>query len=118
VPIQVDLNELDFRKMGRQKKWRSPEINFKNKIPGRLISRTLRNRQRDHEKPILVIEVNDRISEDDIDERIPGDNIDANTPQFNFVSNFPPFLKKQEDFLGIQHDVKQIVEHVKLPSTE
>jgi hypothetical protein len=65
-----------------------------------------------------VIEVDDRISEDDINDRIPDDDIDADTPQFDFVSNLPPFLKKQEGFSGIQHDLKQVMEQVKLPSTE
>jgi hypothetical protein len=73
-----------------------------------------------------VIEVNDRffdddiddqIVEDDIDDWIPGDDIDVNTPHFNFISNLPPFLNKQEGFLGIQHDLKQIMEQVKLPCT-
>jgi hypothetical protein len=42
-PIRVDSNEIDIKKQGRRKKQRSPDINFKNKRPGRLISRTLRN---------------------------------------------------------------------------
>jgi hypothetical protein len=117
-PIQVDLNELEIKKQGRRKIQRSPDINFKNKRHGRLISRTLRNRHRDHEKPIPVIEVDDRISEDDIDDQIPEDDIDVDTPQFDFVSNLPPFLKKQQGFSGIQHDLKRIMEQDKLPTTE
>jgi hypothetical protein len=68
----------------------------------------LRNRHRDHEKPIPIIEVNDQIYENDT-------NVD--TPQFDFVLNLRPFLKKQQGFSCIQHDLKQIMEHDKLPTT-
>jgi hypothetical protein len=97
-PVMVDLNEVKIKKQGRRKTQRIPDIDFKNKRPGRLISRMLRNRHHDHEKPIPVIDVDDWISEDDT-------NVDA--PQFDFVSNLPPFLKKQQGFSGIQHDLKK-----------
>jgi hypothetical protein len=108
-PVMVDLNEVKIKKHGRRKTQRIPDIDFKNNRPGRLIFRTLRNRHRDHEKPIPVIDVNDQISEDDTN---------AYAPQFNFVSNLPPFLKKQQGFSGIQHDLKRIMEQGKLPTTE
>jgi hypothetical protein len=79
-PIQVDLNEPTVKKKGRHKKQSSPDINFKNKRPGRLISRKMRNRQRDHEKSIPVIEVDDHFSEDDIDDFIAEDDIDDSDP--------------------------------------
>jgi hypothetical protein len=73
-PIRID--ELEITKHGRRKIQRSPDIDFKIKRPGQLISRTLRNRQRDHEKPIPVIEVDDQFYEDDIEDRIAEDDID------------------------------------------
>ena len=88
-PIWVDSNEMNIKKLGRQKKQQIPDINFENKRHCRLISRTLRNRQCDHEKPIPVIEVDDwfsedyiddRVVEDDIDDQIYGDDIDVDTP--------------------------------------
>jgi len=93
-PIQVGSNEIDIKKQARWKKQRNPYINFKNKRPGQLISQTLRNRQRDFEKPIPMIKVDDQFFEDDIDDRIHGDDTDVDTPQFDFVSNIPPFLNK------------------------
>jgi hypothetical protein len=69
----------------------------------------VRNRHHNHEKPIPVIEVNDQIFENDTD---------VDTPQFTFVSNLPPFLKKQQIFLGIQQDLKRIMEWDKLPTIE
>lgn len=107
-PIRVDLNESTVKKKGRHDKKSSPDINFQNKRPSRLISRKVRNQQRDNEKSIHVIEIddcfseddiNDLIVEDDIDDPILGDNINVDTTQFDFVSNLPPFLKKQEVFL-------------------
>jgi hypothetical protein len=74
-----------------------------------------------------VIEVDDRFSEDDIDDRVVQDDIydqilgydiDFDTPQFDFVWNLPPFLNKHEGFIGIEHDLKQIMEQVKFPSIE
>jgi hypothetical protein len=99
-PIQIDLNEPTVKKKGRHKKQSSPDINFKNKRHGRLISRKMRNRQRENEKSIPVIEIDDIIFiEDDIDDQILGNDIDIDTTQFDFISNLPPFLKKQEGFL-------------------
>jgi arginine utilization protein RocB len=87
----------------------------------------LKNQQRDHQSTIPVIEVNDRfskdeiddfISQEDIDDQILGNDIDTNITQFDFISNLPPFLKEQEGFSGIQHNLKQITRQVKLPSAK
>ena len=38
--------------------------------------------------------------------------------QYNFISELRSFLKNQEGFVGISHDLKQTIEHTKAPITE
>jgi hypothetical protein len=75
-PIQVVLKESTVKKKRRCKKQSSPYVNFTNKRPGRLLSRKLRNQQRDNEKSTPVIEVDDHFSEDEIEYFIAQEDID------------------------------------------
>jgi hypothetical protein len=47
-----------------------------------------------------------------------GNKIDTDAIQYDFISNLPPFLKNQEGFSGIQHDLKQITGQTKFPSAK
>jgi hypothetical protein len=71
VPIheqtQVVVNKSIVKKNRRHKEQINSDLNFTNKRPGKLISRSLRNRQRDHLSLIPVIEVDRHLSEDEID---------------------------------------------------
>jgi hypothetical protein len=58
--IRVVLKETSIKKKSRFKKQSSPDVNFTNKRPGRLLSIKLRNQQRDNEKLTPVIKVDDR----------------------------------------------------------
>jgi hypothetical protein len=102
-------------------------VNFTNKRLGRLISRKLRNLQQDHLSSIPVIEVDDHFFEDeidkfldqeDVDDQFLGNEIDTDVIKYTFISNLPPFLKNQEGFSGIQHDMKKITGQNKTPSTK
>jgi hypothetical protein len=81
----VDINEIKTKKQGRHKTQRVPDLDFKNKINGRLLSRMIRNQHHSHEKPIPIIDFEDWISTDDTS---------VGSPKYNFVSNLPPFLKE------------------------
>jgi hypothetical protein len=85
----VDINEIKTKKQGKHKTQRVPDIDFKNKRNDRLLSRMVRNRHHNREKPIPIIDVEDRIFVDDTS---------VDLPQYDFVSNLPPFLKEQEGF--------------------
>jgi len=67
----VDLNGIKTKKQGREKAQRVPNVDFKNKISGRLLSRMVKNRHHTSEKPIPIIDVEDRISADDTSVDIP-----------------------------------------------
>jgi len=125
--IQVVLKESTVKKKRRCKKHSIPDVNFTNKRPSHLLYRKLRNQNRDNEKLTPLIEVDDHFFEDeieyfidqeDIDDRIMGKNINTDGIQFDFISNIPPFLKKQEGFFVIQHDLKQITGQTKFPFAE
>jgi hypothetical protein len=77
--IWINLNGPIVKKKGRHEKQISPYINFKNKRLDRLVCRKMKNPQRDHEKSIPVIEIDDNFSEDDIDDWILGNDIDTDT---------------------------------------
>jgi hypothetical protein len=126
-PIQVVLNKSTVKKKGKCEKQSSTNVNFTNKRRGRLLSRKLRNQQRGNDKLNPVIEVDDHFAKDDIDifiaqenvdDQFLGNNINTDAIQFNLISNFPPFLKNQDGFSGIQHDMKQITGLTKLPSAK
>jgi hypothetical protein len=97
----VDINEIKTEKQGKHKTHRVPDIDFRNKRNDQILSRMVRNQHHNCEKPIPIIDVEDRIYVDDT-------NIDL--PQYDVVSNLPPFLKEQEGFSGIQYDLKRIME--------
>jgi hypothetical protein len=74
-----------------------------------------------------VIEVNDHLSDDEIDEFLSredvddqflGNEIDIDAIQYDFIANIPPFLKNQEGFSGIWHNLKQIIGQTKVPSAK
>ena len=75
-PIQVVLNKSIVKKSRKHKEQSNSELNFTNKRPCRLISRSLKNRQRDHLSSIPVIEVDDHFSEDEIDNFIGQEDVD------------------------------------------
>jgi hypothetical protein len=54
------------RKIRKGKKKQSLDLNFMNKRSGRLISRSLRNRKKDHLSSISTIKVNDHYSDQEI----------------------------------------------------
>jgi hypothetical protein len=62
-----------------------------------------------------VIEVDDHLSDDeineflareDVDNQCLGNEIGIEAIQYDFVSELPPFLKNQEGFAGISHDLR------------
>jgi hypothetical protein len=53
--------------------------------------------------------IEDAISVDDAS----SDATKIDSPQYDFVSNLPPFLKEQEEFLGIQYYLKRVMEQDK-----
>jgi len=60
-------------------------------------------------------EIDNFISQEDVYDWVLGNKIDIDVIQYNFFSNLPPFLKTQEDFSSIRHDLKQITEKTKVP---
>jgi hypothetical protein len=126
-PTQGVLNKSIVKKNRKHKEQSNSDLNFTNKRPGRLISRSLRNRQRDHLSSIPVIEVDDHLSEDEIDKFLAQEDVDdqflgnetgIEAIQYDFVSKLPSFLKNQEGFAGIRHDLKQVTEQTKMPSAK
>jgi hypothetical protein len=126
-PNQGFFNKPIVNKNRKQKKHGNLDLSFVNKRPGMLISRNLRNRQQDHLISIPVIEVDDHLSDDEINEFLSreyvdkqclGNEIYIQDIQYDFVSEIPPFLKNQEGFAGISHDLKQAIENTKAPIAE
>jgi hypothetical protein len=78
----VDLDEIKTKKHGRLKTQRVPDIDYENKRSSRIISRIVKYRHHNHEQPIPIIDVDDRIYVDDTS---------TEAPQYDFVSNLPSF---------------------------
>jgi hypothetical protein len=126
-PTQGFINKSTVKKNHKKKKQGNSDLSFVNKRPGKLISRSLRNRQQDHLSSISVIEVDDHLTDDEINEFLAREDVDnqclrnetcSEAIQYDFVSELPPFLKNQEGFTGISHDLKQATEKTKAPITE
>jgi hypothetical protein len=69
-PTHGVMNKSIVNKKLKHKGQSNLDLSFVNKRPSRLISRNLRNRQQDHLSSILVIEVDDHLSDDEINEFI------------------------------------------------
>jgi hypothetical protein len=76
---------------------------------------------------ISTIEVNDHFSDDeindflaleDLDNQYLGNETTVQDEQYDLVSRLPPFLKGQEGFVGISHDLKQATEKHEIPVAE
>jgi hypothetical protein len=92
-----------------------------------LISRSLRNRKKDHLSSISTIEVNDHCSDQEINDFLAQEDPDnqslknetvGQVEQYDFVSRLPPCLKGQEGFVGISHDLKQATGKHEIPIVE
>jgi hypothetical protein len=126
-PNQGFSDKPTVKKNRKKKKQGNSDLSFVNKRPGRLISRSLRNRQQDHLSSISVIEVDDHLTDDEINEFLAREDVDnqclgnetgSEAIQYDFVSELPPFLKNQEGFAGISHDLKQATKKTKAPIAE
>jgi hypothetical protein len=78
------------------------EIDFRNKRVGHVLSRMIRNKNRQKDSPIPTITIMDQDSSEDISRNCEEDS----HAQYDFVSNLPPFLRDCEGFSGIQADLK------------
>jgi hypothetical protein len=67
-PNQNCNDKPTARKIRKGKKKQSSDLNFMNKRFGRLISRSLRNRKKDHLRSISTIEVDDHCSDQEIND--------------------------------------------------
>jgi hypothetical protein len=74
-----------------------------------------------------MIEVNDHCSDEEINDFLAQEDLDnqclknetvGQVEQYDFVSRLPPFLKGQEGFVGISHDLKQATRKHKIPVVE
>jgi hypothetical protein len=117
-PNQNHNDKPTVRKIHKGKKTQSSYLNFMNKRSGRLISRILRNRKKDHLRLISIstIEVNDSCSNQEINDFLAqedtniqclGNETIGQDEQYEFVSGLPPCLKGKEGFVGISRDLKQ-----------
>jgi hypothetical protein len=61
------------------------EVEFKNKRNGHILSRMIRNRQKQRNDPIQMIMIEDQNS---VENKSP-DSTEDSHPQYDFVSNFP-----------------------------
>jgi hypothetical protein len=79
-----------------------PDLNFKNKRVGRLISRKLRNKSNSHASSIKMIEIHES-SDSEIDRFLAEEDPLSSQPPldqpYNFVDNLPPCLKHMKGFL-------------------
>jgi hypothetical protein len=121
------VTNLLLRKIVREKQLDNLDVSFINKRSGQLISRSLRNRKHDHLSSISMIKVNDHCSNDEINDFLAREDMDnqclenetfGQVVQYNFVSRLPPFLKGQEGFVGIGHDLKQATGRAEAPIAE
>jgi hypothetical protein len=128
IELTQGLNDKPTVKKNRKKKKQgNSDLSFINKRQGRLISRSLRNRQQDHLSSISVIEVDDHLTDDeindflareDVDNQCLGNEIVSEATQYDFVSKLPLFLKDQKGFAGIGHDLKQATGKTEAPIVE
>jgi len=102
-------------------------LNFINKRSNRLISRSLRNKKQDHLRSISGIEDNDHYSNDEINDFLALEDPDnhclrnettGQTEKYDFISILPPFMKGQEEFYGISHDLKEATKKHGIPIVE
>jgi hypothetical protein len=72
----------------------------------------------DHLSSILVIEINDHCFDDVINYFLEREDVDnqclvnetiGQAIQYDFISRLPSFLKGQEGFVGIGHDLKKAI---------
>jgi hypothetical protein len=121
------LKKSIVKKNHKHKEQSNSDLSFVNKRPGRLISKNFRNREQVHLSSIPVIEVDDHLYDDeineflareDVDDQFLGNETSIEDIQYDFVSELPPFLKNQEGFTGICHDMKQVAEQTKMPSAK
>jgi hypothetical protein len=114
-------------KIRKGKKQQSSDLNFVNKRSGRLISRGLRNRKKDHLRSISTIKVNDHCLDEDINDFLAKEDPDnqclkneivVQAKPYDFVSRLPMFLKGQEGFVGLIHDLKQVARKHERPIVE
>jgi hypothetical protein len=126
-PNQNHNDKPTVRKLRKGKKKQSSDLNFMNKRSGRLISRSLRNRKKDHLSSISTIEVNDHCSDQEIndflaqedpDNQCLGNETTGQDEQYDFVSRLPPCLKGKEGFAGISRDLKQATGKQEKPVVE
>jgi hypothetical protein len=128
IELTQGLNDKPTVKKNRKKKKQgNSDLSFVNKRQGKLISRSLRNRQQDHLSSISVIEVNDHLTDDEINDFLSREYVDnqclgnetvSKAIQYDFVSKLPPFLKDQKGFVGIGHDLKQATGKTEAPIAE
>jgi len=67
-PNLKNNDNLIANKIRKGKKQHNSDLNFRNKRYGRFISRSLRNKKRDHLSSISTIEVNDQCSDQEIND--------------------------------------------------
>ena len=63
-------------------------------------------------------EINDFLSREDVDKQGFENEIVGEATQYDFVSKLPPFLKHQNGFDGIGHDLKQATGKTEAPNAE
>jgi hypothetical protein len=63
-------------------------------------------------------EINDFLAWEDPDNQCLKNETVGQAEQYDFVSRLPPFLKGQEGFAGISHDLKQVTEKHEIPVVE
>jgi hypothetical protein len=97
-PNQGHSDEPTVKKIRKGKKQQGSDLNFMNKRSGRLISRSLRNRKKDHLSSISTIEVNDHCSDEEINDFLAQEDPDnqclkneivGQDEQYDFVSSLP-----------------------------
>jgi hypothetical protein len=98
-----------------------------NKRSGQLISRSLRNRKKDHLSLISTIEVNHHYSDEEINDFLAWEHpnsqslknkIVSQVEKYDFVSRLHPCLKGQESFTSMGHDLKQAIGKHEIPVAE
>jgi hypothetical protein len=83
----------------------NPDLGFNNKTTRRLISRSLRNKTKSHVSSIKVIgvhESSDSEIERFLEEEDPTYHKSIPNQTYDLIDNLPPFLKHNENFLGIK----------------
>jgi hypothetical protein len=87
----------------RKQPKKNQEIRFRNKRPGRVISRSLRNRSKAHVSSIDLIEIHDD-SDSKIERFLAQEDLNCSEPDqpFNYVNNLPLSLKDNKEFTSIK----------------